>query len=68
MLNALRALNDVGLMEIELGPRQDMANAKCTWTWRAYLSQAVAGLDPRDEHALEVIAAESERFSSNADR
>ncbi|MBB4377247.1 hypothetical protein [Bradyrhizobium sp. SBR1B] len=51
---ALRALEDVGLVHIKLGPRGGMATASCTWTPRAYL--APAQLSPADEEALEMLA------------
>lgn len=51
---ALRALEDVGLVQIELGPRGGMATARCTWTPRAYL--APARLAPTDEEATEMLA------------
>lgn len=51
---ALRALEDVGLMRIDLGPRGGMATTKCTWTARAYL--APARLAPDDEAAMEMLA------------
>ncbi|WP_340672361.1 hypothetical protein [Bradyrhizobium ottawaense] len=51
---ALRALEDAGLMLIELGPRGGMATARCKWTARAYL--APARLNPDDEAAMEMLA------------
>ncbi|MCS3893430.1 hypothetical protein M2171_002563 [Bradyrhizobium japonicum USDA 38] len=51
---ALRALEDAGLVRIELGPRGGMATAKVTWTLRAYL--APERLDPDDEAAMEMLA------------
>jgi hypothetical protein len=51
---ALRALEDVGLMHIELGPRGGMATAKCTWLPRAYL--APTRLAPADDEALGELA------------
>ncbi len=50
---ALRALEDAGLIRIELGKRGGMATAKCFWL-RAYL--ATARLAPADEAALEMLA------------
>jgi hypothetical protein len=37
---ALRALEEVGLMRIELGPRVGMMTAMCFWQSRAYLALA----------------------------
>lgn len=51
---ALRALEDVGLVHIELGKRGGMATAKVTWTPRAFL--APERLAPADEEALEMLA------------
>ncbi|MBP1294287.1 hypothetical protein [Bradyrhizobium elkanii] len=51
---SLRALEDAGLLSIQLGPRGGMATAKCTWTARAYL--APARLAPADEEALGALA------------
>ena len=51
---ALRALEDAGLMHIELAPRGGMATAKCTWLPRAYL--APERLAPEDEEAMEGLA------------
>lgn len=51
---AMRALEDAGLVHIELGPRGGMATAKVTWLPRAYL--APAQLAPADEEALEMLA------------
>lgn len=51
---SLRALEDVGLVQIELGPRGGMATAKVTWTSRAYL--APERLAPEDEEAMETLA------------
>ncbi|WP_271602753.1 hypothetical protein [Bradyrhizobium sp. CCBAU 45384] len=51
---ALRALEDAGLVRIELGPRGGMTPARCAWTARAYL--APAQLAPADEEALEMLA------------
>jgi hypothetical protein len=51
---SLRALEDVGLVKIELGPRGGIATAKCTWTARAYL--APERLAPADEEAMEMLA------------
>ena len=51
---ALRALEDAGLVHIELGPRGGMATAKVTWTHRAYL--APQRLAPADEEAMEMLA------------
>jgi hypothetical protein len=48
----LRALEDAGLMHIQLGPLGGMR--KCTWTPRAYL--ATERLAPADEAALEMLA------------
>lgn len=47
---AMRALEDAGLMHIELGPRGGMATAKCAWLPRAYL--APSRLAPADDEAL----------------
>jgi hypothetical protein len=52
---ALRALEDVGLVRIELGPRGGMATAKVTWLPRAYLPQPDFSLYDLD--ALAQIAA-----------
>lgn len=51
---ALRALEDAGLLSIELGPRGGMATARCTWTARAFL--APERLAPADEEAMELLA------------
>lgn len=51
---ALRALEDAGLMSIQLGPRGGMATARCTWTARAFL--APERLAPADEEAMELLA------------
>ncbi|MCA6098153.1 hypothetical protein [Bradyrhizobium australafricanum] len=52
---ALRALEDAGLMHIQLGKMGGMATAKCTWTTRAYLTAPEFSL--YDEDALAQIAA-----------
>jgi hypothetical protein len=57
---ALRALEDVGLVTIEPGPRGGMATAKLTWTERAYLPKPTprpVALAADDEHALDCLAA-----------
>ena len=57
---ALRALEDAGLMRIQLGPRGGMATAKCTWTERAYLPPPIVkplAFNHDDDRALEEIAA-----------
>lgn len=51
---ALRALEDVGLVRIQLGPRGGMAAARYTWLPRAFL--APKRLDPVDEAAMEALA------------
>lgn len=51
---ALRALEDAGLVHIELGPRGGMATAKVTWLPRAYL--APERLAPADEEAMGMLA------------
>lgn len=51
---SLRALEDAGLVHIELGPRGGMATAKVTWLPRAYL--APERLAPADEEAMEMLA------------
>ena len=51
---ALRALEDAGLLDIELGPRGGMAKAKCTWTPLAYL--APGRLAKADDDALGELA------------
>jgi hypothetical protein len=57
---ALRALEDVGLVRIKLGPRGGMATAKVTWTPLAYLPAPAlrpTALEHDDEMALEAMAA-----------
>jgi len=51
---ALRALEDAGLVRIELGPRGGMAAAKVEWLPRAYL--VPERLAPEDEEALGAMA------------
>lgn len=51
---SLRALEDAGLVHIELGPRGGMATAKVTWLPRAYL--APERLAKEDEAAMEMLA------------
>jgi hypothetical protein len=51
---ALRALEDAGLVRIELGPRGGMATAKVEWLPRAYL--APERLAAEDEEALGELA------------
>ncbi|MHC2844836.1 hypothetical protein [Bradyrhizobium diazoefficiens] len=51
---SLRALEDVGLVRIELGPRGGMATAKVEWLPRAYL--APERLASADEEALGALA------------
>lgn len=50
----LRALEDVGLLEVQLGPRGGMAKATCAWTPLAYLP--VQPFAPVDEVAMEALA------------
>ena len=57
---ALRALEDAGLLRIQLGPRGGVATAKCIWTERAYLPPPIVkplAFDHDDYRALEEIAA-----------
>lgn len=50
---ALRALEDAGLIHIELGARGGMTTAKFIWTARAYL--APERLAPSDEAAMDIL-------------
>jgi hypothetical protein len=57
---ALRALEDVGLVDVKLSPRGGMATATVTWTERAYLPKPTPGsvtMAADDDLALECIAA-----------
>ncbi|MCS3893459.1 hypothetical protein M2171_002592 [Bradyrhizobium japonicum USDA 38] len=50
---ALRVLEDVGLLSIELGPRGVMTTAKAEWLPRALL--APKRFDPDEEEAMELL-------------
>jgi hypothetical protein len=59
---ALRALEDAGLMNIELGPRGGLRRAKFTWLPRAYLPQPAprpTAFEEDDEMAMEAMGAET---------
>jgi hypothetical protein len=56
---AVRALEDVGLVDVKLGPRGGMAKAEITWTERAFLPKPTprpAAMAADDENALECLA------------
>ncbi|QOZ66386.1 MULTISPECIES: hypothetical protein [Bradyrhizobium] len=50
---SLRALEDAGLVRLELGPRGGMATAKVRWTERAFLAPV---LSAEDEAAMGMLA------------
>ena len=54
-----RALEDAGLVTIELGPRGGMATAITTWTERSHLQKPTPramAMESDDERALEAMA------------
>jgi hypothetical protein len=56
----LRALEDVGLVDVKLDPRGGMATATVTWTERAYLPKPTpspTALAADDERAIEYLTA-----------
>jgi hypothetical protein len=56
---AIRALEDVGLVNVTLGPRRGLATAKITWTERAFVPKPTPRptvFEHDDDIALECLA------------